>query len=396
MPPRRSRKTAGVIVALVALAYAGAVIGSGLDRLTKDRPELSRLVPDRFASQALRSQGAAILDRGEAINALAIGEAAVADAPLDPASTALLGMARFRSGDRPGAERAFLVAGQLGWRESYTQLYWMARALQVGDYRVAAMRLDALLRQNPQLLDNRQLLDPFETSPAGRAALSERMLARPEWLMRYLSSLTDVPRPVLLMRAAVLAEVAARKASLGCTAVGPLVERLVIERAELEAAALWRQHCPQAAEALVYDGNFSAATLEQSRSQFAWSFFGQSDTNVLLERTDDGKAQWLAIDTTASRPRTVARQMVLVAPGRYRLSWIARNDEGAPSDLVVASLDCTHRALNWKSGSFDMARERWSADFTADGSCPAYWLTFGVAGRSGSVRLGDIDLAAVR
>lgn len=396
MAGRASRRLAALGGALACLGYGGLALGSGIDRMSLMRPELAAQVPAPFASQALRSEGAVLIAQGQARAALAKGEAAVRDAPLDPASTALLGVARFRIGDEPGAERAFRIAGQLGWREQFTQTYWLGRALQIGDWRIAAMRLDALLRQRPALLSERRLLDPVETSPAGRAVLAERMLADPGWLRPYTSTLAEVPRPVLLLRAQVLGEVAAHKGMLGCETVAPLVERLVGEAAELEAAALWRQHCPGAASTLVYDGQFAAASLQQNRSQFAWTFIGQSDTNLLLKPAGKGPGRRLAVDTTATRPRQIARQMVLIAPGAYRLSWTAETPDGAPSDLVTPALSCKQIPGEWLAARFDPAARRWVAPLTAGAACQTHWLSFGVSGRSGTAKLGDIRLEPAR
>jgi hypothetical protein len=391
-----SRRLAALAGVLGCLGYTALALGSGLDRLSLARPEMAAQVPAPFASQALRSHGAILIGQGQARAALAKGEAAVRDAPLDPGSTALLGIARFRSGDSPGAERAFRIAGQLGWREQFTQTYWMGRALEIGDWRIAAMRLDALLRQQPALLAERRLLDPIETAPAGRAALAERILANPGWLRSYTTALADVPRPVLLLRAQVLGEVAARQGLLGCEAVAPLVEQLVGVAAELEAATLWRQHCPGAATSMVYDGRFAAASLEQSRSQFAWFFIGQSDTNLLLEPAGSGDARRLVVESTAARPRQIARQMVLVPPGRYSLSWTAQDSSGAPSDLIAAALSCTQIPGEWLPARFDAAAGRWRALLTAGGACKTHWLSFGVSGRSGTARLSEIRLEPVR
>lgn len=390
-----SRRLAAFGGALACLAYAALAIASGFDRLSLRHPEYAAKVPPPFASQALRSEGTALIGQGQARAALVKGEAAVRDAPLDPGSTALLGIARYRSGDAAGANRAFRIAGQLGWRNEFTQTYWMGRALEIGDWRIAAMRLDALLRQRPALLAERRLLDPLETAAAGRAALAERILAAPAWLRPYASALAEVPRPVLLLRAQVLGEVAARKGLLGCETVAPLVERLVGVSAELEAAALWRQHCPGAAATLVYDGQFAAASLQQDRSQFAWTFIGQSDSNLLLEPVGDGAAQQLVVETTSTRPRQIARQMVLIAPGAYQLSWSAKDRGGAASDLVAATLSCDQTSSKWLAARFDRAAGRWIASLTVDSACKVHWLSFGVTGRSGAVRLGDVRLEPV-
>jgi len=218
------------------------------------------------------------------------------------------------------------------------------------------------------------------------------VLARPGWLRQYTSAVANVPRPVLLLRAQVLGEVAARKTVLGCETVAPLVERLVGQGAENEAGRLWRQHCPGAAATLVYDGQFAAAALQQDSSQFAWFFIGQSDANVLLEPTGLGDAQRLTIEAATVRPRQIARQMVLSAPGTYRLSWQAESPDGSPSDLAIAALSCTANPGEWLAARFDPAPRRWMAQVDIGSECRAHWLSFGVRAGNGTVRLSDIRL----
>lgn len=390
-----SRIARKVAIVACAAVFALLALGSGLDRIAQARPALAPHVPAPFASQALRSAGREALARGDAAASLKLGKAAVVDAPVEPESTALLGMARLAAGDRSGGERAFRVAGQLGWRVPYTQAYWMDRALAVGDYRVAAMRLDAMLRQQPELLANRALLDPLEQAPAGRAALAERLMTAPGWLVPYSTQVTGLARDVLLQRAQVLGEVARRGGSTGCEAIAPLVEQLVDAQAVAEGSALWRQHCPGATQTMVHDGNFVAAMLEQDRSQFTWTFIGQGDASALFEPAPNPPAKLLAIDSTALYPRLIARQLVLAGPGRYRLTWLAIGADGGPSDLALAAFACTPDPKDWLSARFDATRHRWIAEFTIDGSCAARWLGFGIAPRPGNVKLGQIALERI-
>ena len=127
--------------------FAGLAAGSAADRLSAGDPVLAAQIPALFASEALRTRGAEALSNGQAVGAEAIGTAAIRNAPTDPQSTALFGAGKLAVGDRVLADRAFRVAGQLGWGVPITQSYWMGQALADGKYDIAALRLDALLRQ---------------------------------------------------------------------------------------------------------------------------------------------------------------------------------------------------------------------------------------------------------
>ena len=233
---------AGVVIVL-SLLYTGLVLGSGSDRLTATRPELANHVPSLFASEALRIAGSQALANGDVRATLAIAKGALRDAPADPQNAAMLGAGLLASGYRAQADQAFLVAGRLGWRVPITQSYWLGKALAVGDYEVAALRLDALLRQQPDLLSQRQLLDPMERNPAGRAALVRRMALRPEWLLPYVSVDASRPADVMMQRSDVLEEAARQGLVLGCGPIAPTIARLIELNLHDEAGRLSKAHC---------------------------------------------------------------------------------------------------------------------------------------------------------
>lgn len=231
--------------ALLSLVYAALALGNGIDRLSATHPQLATEVPQIFASEALRVAGAQALSVGDARSTAMIGEKAVRDAPTDPQSAAMLGAGLLVSGNQRQADRAFRVAGMLGWRVPITQNYWMSKALAVSDYRSAALRLDALGRQQPALLAERQLIDPMERNPAGRAALIERMALHPDWLPTYVANDVSLPTDAMLQRSVVLEEAAHAGVVLGCEAIAPLVRQMIALKLADEAARLWRAHCPE-------------------------------------------------------------------------------------------------------------------------------------------------------
>jgi hypothetical protein len=372
---------------LAVLAYGGLATASGLDRMSATRPDLATRVPAPFAAQALRIEARRLLDQGQSHQAQAVAEAALTRAPLDPESPALLGLARLTSGDDRAAERAFTVAGKLGWRVPSTQAYWLDRALAANDYPVAAMRLDALLRQRPALLDERRLLDPLERNPAGQEALAARMSAGPGWLGAYSSRVAGLDRGRLLQRAGVLEALARRGVAVGCEPVSQLVEALVNSGAVEQANATWRHHCPGAAAGFIHDPRFASARIDQDRSQFAWTFLGHGDVSLVLEPGEQPGTRRLAIESSAAVPRLVVRQLVLLEPGPYRLTW---RTQGAGDDGVLASLTCSPNGGEWLPARRSSAG-RMSADAVLDGSCPARWLGFAIAS-SGKATLGDVTL----
>jgi hypothetical protein len=244
--PRDTGRWRRAAVIAGALAYAALAIGNGLDRLAYALPGAARHIPAPFAVNALEVVGEAAL-RNDPDAALVLAQRLVAAAPIEPSSTALLGASRAAVGDDDGAMRAFRVAGQLGWRIPLTQSYWLDQALAAGDLPVAARRLDALLRIQPQRLRIPATLAPFESDPAAQAALVDRLATRPPWLNWYTGEIDPVPADVLARRVPALVMLADRGIVLGCTAIAPAMRQLLGAGQAAPAEALRHRHCPAAA-----------------------------------------------------------------------------------------------------------------------------------------------------
>lgn len=380
-----SRRALRLSAVLGSVGFAALTLGSGLDRLTASRPALADKVPALFASEAYAVLGPRAIESGDTAVALRIGKAAITAAPIEPNSTALLGSAQMAAKQFPEAERTFRVAGKLGWRVPSTQAYWQMRALVVSDYTTAALRTDALLRQDPGLLNQRYLLDPLERNSQGREALVARMQLRPRWSAYYANSVSGVPGDSLLQRAEVLDLAARRGLQLGCTDIGPITLRLVELNFVAVAEQLWRGHCPLPRSGALFDGSLTSLQLDQPASPFAWSLVGRSDVSVALSPASDGKGQQVQFESSASFPRRVLTQLVAVRPGRYRLSWAAGRSDNQPVTNLRVAVTC-HIDINpWVAGTYNPQTRRWHADLVVAGDCPGHWINFGLLPGAGSV-----------
>lgn len=392
MPIAPLSASARILVGLGLLAYAAMAAGSGMDRLSKDDPALAARVPGLFASEALRTLGADALAAGKAVDAARIGEAAIRNAPTDPQSTALFGAGKYAAGQRPLADRAFRVAGQLGWRVPITQSYWMGQALAAGKYDLAALRLDALLRQQPELLRQRQLTDPMERNPAGQAALIARMRANPVWLGFYAGDTEKLTSDVALQRADLLGQAARSGVVLGCDRIAPLASRLAVVGQAAAGSVLWRQHCPAAGSALVSDGKLATLDINARPTAFSWELIGNSELTLSILPSGTAQGKRLVIDGSADVGRPFLAQNLVLAPGRYVVSWRAGNAQGQPSDHLLAALSCQSEPPVWAEAALDRASERWNAPVEARSGCPLYRLTFAAAPQSGQVWLEQVAI----
>jgi len=380
----------GLIVLFCLLAGALA-IASGLDRASPAKPGLIRFVPEPLAAVSVRVRASSALDAHDYRSAEALARTLIRAAPVEPESTAILGSARLGLGDASGARQAFLVAGQFGWRTPITQYYWMREALAVGDYRVASLRLDAMLRQDPRLVSVRDLMDPLESSAAGRQALAQRLASQPSWLELYIGSVFDLPVAVINYRADVIERMGGLGVRLGCRGAGPIVTALVNYNQAQLAHRMWQQQCPDAGSGLLADPDFANLQVHNSFSPFDWVVISDSDVSLSLSNPESGARQ-LVLASSASFTRKILNQMVILSPGIYRLSWQAKTDSGQASTRIAAAASCRPDTTDWLPAMGDPASGTFTADFVVDQSCPARWIGFAIFPGPETLSLGRIGL----
>ena len=228
-----------------AVLYASVAILSGFDRRTAMHRQLASRVPDLFAVNALAVTTEEQISSSPQ-EAIRLAKMLVSRAPMEPYSTALLGEAYLAAGDDKAAERAFRVAAQLGWKVPATQAYWLDRGLQERDYRLAAIRLDALVRLEPKLLNSPEILTPFENDPEAQNQLVSRLASHPPWLFLYVGALGETPAPALAKRVPSLLMLADRGVVLGCKEISRARRTLTLGGFVREAETLWKRHCPGA------------------------------------------------------------------------------------------------------------------------------------------------------
>jgi hypothetical protein len=390
MKRRANRHCTGALARLsavtAAVAFAGLALGSGLDRAASASGGLAKRLPAFFAGQSAQLAAGDAITSGDPDAIETVAKLIIDRQPLNPAGPALLGYAHAQVGDAAGADLAYGESAKLGWRSPLTQEYWMRRAFNGGDYRVAALQLDALLRQTPKFARNEALLSAFETTAPARDALLNRMVQQPNWMSRYFSEVTDLSPAATLNRAVMANALRLRGLKLGCKDVRPLAEAMVSQKAVAQASALWRSQCsnPGGANALLWDGNFAAIDLNASPNALTWQVIGSGDVSLMPGR------EGLQVSSSGAFELMFLQQMLVVPAGAYRLSWRAADSSGGKAMRLVPKLLCGSSETTPTAAL--VAADSWQAELRIDGSCPVNWLRFGITAGEGTVTLGQIAL----
>jgi hypothetical protein len=383
-------RIARVLVSICLAGYAVAVIGSGLDRVSRRSPAVESAVPWPFRAEAERAAASTALLRKQNALAAAHARAAVASDPVDIDSAALLGSSLLVAGQDDAAAKAFRVAASFGWRNVATQGYWYAAALQAGDLRVAADRADAILRTHPRLVDEEQLLEPLESQPAGRALLAEHLAQQPPWAGSYLALPPDSPPGLLQTRFQVVSELGARKVSLGCETAAPFAKSLIRSDRWNDAKAFWNANCPQArVSGLIGDPQFASVD-KGVGPELPFSWHVQRSGDVLLRH--DGSAQGaLLVTNSASATRLIFHQPVALVPGVYRLRALPSHGRSETGTLA-ASLGCNGKFPYPSAIDGDLLGQGQTLHVEP---CPHQNLALWLSGNGTAVRLQSLKIQKI-
>ncbi|OYU33079.1 MAG: hypothetical protein CFE35_22130, partial [Novosphingobium sp. PASSN1] len=251
--PAMPRRLWQAAAAAGLIAFAIAALLSGTDRQSREFPNAPSVIGWPYDTGAARSRAISAFVQNGPKSAIAFARRAILSDPISAQPISLLGRSQLYAGQAQEARKTFEVAGQLGWRDGMTQIYWLDQALQVGDIKVAAERLDALLRQSPLDENRDRFLAIVSATPEGRAAIAQRLKAVPAWVGVYVNDVKDLPVEQLAQRADVVLRTG--RGVWPCSASANITQKLIDSNMLPEAQAVWRGNC-STSNSLAFDGGF--------------------------------------------------------------------------------------------------------------------------------------------
>lgn len=379
--------------ALTVFAIASVV--SGLDRASESRLGAAKWVPAPFRVSSARELARQQMANGHAALAIVNARSSVARDPADARSVGLYGAALELSGKATAAREAFTVAGAMGWREPLTQLYWMSVAFEERNFRVATLRLDAVLRQAPEYPGHMELLAAVEAYPEGREQLAKRLADAPAWRDSYFSESSALPPSSQILRAEVARRLAEAEGMRDCQVVGGLVTSLTRIREFASARMVWQAHCRHPEDSsFLSDPGFSRVDPKRHGTEFEWALSDDSAVGVMLGPKHGFSGRALTVESTSERETAFATQMTVLPPGTYTASWLARDSDGKPAADVGLSVSCNRdMPQNRQTTLRDPQTARWDATFTVTADCPAQWLSLRISPGTRTATIDDIAIA---
>lgn len=363
---------------IIPMTYATAV-GS------RKAAEAERWWPQSEAGLLARAEPAfsGRLDRARLDHVEAGAVAALNRQPVSAAAARVLGMVAAAKGDQARARRAFAYGETLSRRDLPTQLWLIEDAVQRNDIGAALTHYDRALRTSHR---SAELLLPIlvgaASDPAIARPLARIAAARPPWWQQFAERLgREGAAPAIMMVGPAFR--LSPDASPDRALLEIMLDRLYQLRAYDQAYTFYRRAVPPAeGAALIRDGGF-----EQARhlGPFEWVLTQESGLTAVQSQEGQRPGNVLAIEVADARGGTVARQLLLLPPGPYRLQAVAGNSSGDELERPAFSLRCASQAdrefARLSLPEAGPGGRRFSATFVVPPGCRSQWLTVQSGGR---------------
>ncbi len=300
---------------------------------------------------------------------------ALARSPLSGDATAALATAiAVRQPSRDVAP-LFAYSRSVSRRVALTQMWYIERAVEKGDVPRALQSYDRLFRTSDVARGALMpILQGASAEPAVARSVATLLETRPPWRDEYFNGLITVPpgpdNLVLLTRAMHMRATDPDDAARLTTVMKRLVD---MGRAELAFNVL-RSVQPLASVADgVRNGDFEHPI---GLAPFDWELTQNDELSAVLGPVSSGTA--LMLTGSGSHDKSFAQQLVLLAPGRYRLSFAAGDASPAASDRPSVTLRCAvpkeTTDLVRLPVAASVAPRRVAAAFAVPTGCRAQWL----------------------
>lgn len=328
---------------LFALTAAAVLLGWNIVQqplIARAPPAIAtRIAP--WSPTVLRRAAEAELVAKRPDNAGALARFALARAPFDARALRVVGLSEDEAGRTAEAEQILTLAGNWSLRDDPAHAWLMEYRLRRGDYASAFAHADTLVRRRGDLTANTFALFTAAASqdPRSLPALVARVDARPPWRQAYLDTLTHSagePGYVVLIQLAIALK--DRKAPLTRDELEGIYQPWVKAGRVPAVQFLRRQLAPPGAFPTLENGSFSA---QQAPKPFDWDVgFGAGYLAEIAPSGDQAEGGALRVEYGGRSTATIARQLLTLAPGSYRLTGKVRGEPGVPLPSVGWRITC--------------------------------------------------------
>lgn len=302
--------------------------------------------------------------------ASALARRALGKAPFSSRALRTLGLSLDAQGSSDKAEPLMTLAGNWDLRDTPTHAWLFQRRLKDGELDSAVAHLDSILRRRADLYDQMfpQLQTALVQAPPFRGVLADQLTRDPPWRSPFLAYLTRSDEGLGLAAQFALA-MKDSPARLSDTELRPLFSALVSRRQGPMLLSLARA-LGKLSPRPVNNPGFER---DPKGLPFDWEPVGGPGLEPEITEFGRSASRSLQIHYDGRAGGVAARQLIALAPGRYRLSSTVHQD-GVPRRLGW-TVQCLEGAalLTTSAGAADLAQTP-PFDVPAQG-CALQWLS---------------------
>jgi hypothetical protein len=306
---------------------------------------------------------------------------ALAREPVNVAAVRTLAVVAGLQNKVPLSERLMGAAERLSRRDLPTQLLLVQDSVGRNDIDAALVHYNRALTTSPA---SSEMLLPVlvgaTSDPDIAGKLGAMLSGRPVWWQSFFEALAatgNAPAGMAIVaRAARLRDNVAEEHDL----LVSLIDRVSALKAYPEAFSIFSSaRGIKGRMPLLRDGNFEAET---SLPPVDWRLASEPEAAGVREPRDGARGNALSLVGSVGE---VARQLLILAPGSYRLTGRTAKVSGDHFSLPVIAVSCTtgKRQLDFRLPAGD-APSAFTAEFVVPADCAAQWLTIAIRASSTS------------
>ncbi len=367
-----------VTAAAAGTAIAVISVASSYSILTTRAAPSRALTVWPWNEDARAAQASALLQGDPApatvAQAESLAKASLLALPLNVVASRAIGLAAALSGNMARAGAAMTYAESLSRRDLPTQLWFIEQRVAANDVPGALVHYDRALRTKT---DAQDLLFPILLSasadPAVARPLARILAARPEWWRTFAEQLIGHnPSPsaiFLVMQGLRLNPSDSDERSLLSRAMDRLVDAKRVDLASGLLPAPFRD-----ARAMPRNGGFET---DADFKPFDWVLADEADLNAAMQSRDGGMGRALFVTARNGQSGDVARQVLSLAPGTYRLR-ATMGGTAIAAEAPTLAVQCVGGGAvltKMEAAATAVAGTVVSTQFTVPAGCRGQWIS---------------------
>lgn len=363
----------------LVLLFLWLAVAASLDGVLATRAPAVVLRWAPWSSAAKVAMGNALVSNGQGATPAQVAQAtryaqqALNRAPSSAAAARVLGLATLMGGHEGQGRAAMTYAEQMSRRDLATELYWIESEVARGNIHAALHHYDVAMRTT---VKSRELLGNVVITAASEAPVARELAlllaSRPNWWPEFYQRLMgqgeNADSLLLIARAMRFDARDPNQTQFIAMALKRMIQLGAYDRAD----ALYRQAARTGGQP-IRDGGFDGPNRLQP---FDWDL-SDEPTHMAIVETRPGWRGGNVLTVTGTENDIVARQLLLLPPGRYQLRALTANVRQETETRPVLAVTCVSgaglTALPFAAAGATPAPVR--GGFTVPArDCPAQWL----------------------